>query len=189
MLAAIALAGAFVDLGRIEGKTVTKEAKSLVSARLRSVDTFEFDDRHTDIAVTFVDSWGSRRTVECLHQQASDWPLSIKPLKGGRVAFFTSHFISRFNGLSALVAVADEIRLVPHLDEPFFSLLPGYLQKKSVPDNVDVIAANGDRLRVDFRTRQGRDGVKAQFKLDGLKVSLMNAYYWRDPTWDGVRTF
>jgi len=189
MLVAVVLAGSLVDLGLIEGKTVTKEARSIVSVQLRPVDTYEFNDRHTDVAVTFVDSWGSRLTVECLHMQASDWPPRVKPLKGGRVAFFTSHFISRVNGLCALVAVGGEIRLETNLDEPLFSLLPDYLQKKSLSDNVQIIAASGDRLRVDFRTRQGRDGVKAQFKFDGLRASLVNAYYWRDPTWDGKRTF
>ena len=75
------------------------------------------------------------------------------------------------------------------LADHLFSRLPARLQKQSQSDNVAIVSTHADQIKLNFVTRDERDGVKAIFRLKKLKWTFVSAKYWQYPWWNGKRNF
>lgn len=110
-------------------------------------------------------------------------------LNSGRLSVLPIHYFSRCNGLVGVILMGSKVSYDDDLNTKLFQRLPTRFQMKTVEDNVRVVSARGSVLKLNFMTRQERDGVMATYRLKNGKLNLVSAKYWRDSSWNAVRTF
>lgn len=113
----------------------------------------------------------------------------VKILDRGRIAVFRRHMMSRFNFVSELSVRNHHLQTEQERSVPLFLLLPDAMQKRSIDSNVMMERVKGNEITLNYWTRDERDGVRAMFKVHDGKWTFINARYWRDKTWNGVRNF
>lgn len=114
---------------------------------------------------------------------------SVYVLSDGKTAFYRYHVMSRVNDLVVFTVKGQDLLVSRDFTDTLFDLLPKRLVKDQVPDNVAVENVHGDLVKLNFVSRDERDGIKATFQVKGLKWTLQSAKYWRDKGWNGVRNF
>ena len=110
-------------------------------------------------------------------------------LDHGKLGIYNRHELSRFNVLVGIVVRDHNLVVDDQYSETVYKTLPVALQKKSNSDNVSLDSVKGDVVKLNFRTRDERDGVKATFRVHNLRWKCLEAKYWRDKSWNGVRQF
>ncbi len=110
-------------------------------------------------------------------------------LDHGKLAVYHRHELSRFNVLVGLILRNHQLVVDDQYSDSIYKTLPKLLQKKSIPDNVSLESVKGGVVKLNFQSRDERDGIRATFRVHQLHWTCLSAKYWRDKSWNGIRQF
>lgn len=143
-----------------------------------------------ELAIKVKDESGKQQTIyKGINIGPGTGPCRGVIAKDGQTALVHLHYFSRCNSLIEIDLRSRQVQVNTEFGEQLFKQLPTRLQNKTIPDNIYSMKLNGRVLSFEFNTRQERDGVKTKFERKDDKWVYRSAKYWRDPTWDGKRTF